>query len=35
MVYGEATLTFPLLASYVYHKGSWKSRRGRKFNQIF
>ena len=35
MVYSEATLTFPLLASYVYHKGSWKNRKPKKFNQIF
>jgi len=35
MVYGEATLTFPLLASYVYHKGSWKNRNGKKLNEFF
>lgn len=35
MVFSEATLTFPLLASYVYHKGSWKNRKPKKFNQIF
>jgi len=35
MVYGEATLTFPILASYVYHKGSWKNRKEKKFNTIF
>ena len=35
MVYSEATLTFPLLASYVYHKGNWKNRKAKKFNQIF
>ncbi|NJN18125.1 MAG: deoxyhypusine synthase [Oscillochloris sp.] len=29
MVFGEATVTFPLLAGYVYHKGSWKNRRPR------
>ena len=32
MVYGEATLTFPLLASYAYHKGAWRTRSARKFN---
>lgn len=26
MVFAEATLAFPLIASYVYHKGSWKNR---------
>ena len=35
MVYGEATVTFPLLASYVYHKGSWKHRKPKKLNSIF
>jgi deoxyhypusine synthase len=35
MVYGEATITFPLLASYAYHKGNWKNRSEKKFNKIF
>jgi len=35
MVYGEATVTFPLLASYAYHKGSWKNRKEKKFNSLF
>ncbi len=35
MVFSEATLTFPLLVSYAYHKGSWKNRKPKKFNQIF
>lgn len=26
MVFSEATIAFPLVVSYVYHKGSWKSR---------
>lgn len=26
MVWAEATLVFPLLVSYVYHKGTWKAR---------
>ncbi|HIK02576.1 TPA: deoxyhypusine synthase [archaeon] len=34
MVFGEATITFPLLASYAYHKGNWKGRKGREFNKI-
>ena len=32
MVFSEATLTFPLLASYVYHKGNWKQRKTRNLN---
>ncbi len=35
MVFSEATITFPLLASYAYHKGSWKNRKAKKLNQIF
>ena len=35
MVFSEATITFPLLASYVYHKGSWKSREDKKLNRLF
>jgi deoxyhypusine synthase len=35
MVYGEATITFPILASYAYHKGSWKHRKPKKLNAIF
>jgi len=35
MVYGEATVTFPLLASYVYHKNSRKDRNRKKINKIF
>lgn len=27
MVYAEATLVLPLIASYVYHKGDWKERK--------
>ena len=34
MVYSEATLSFPLLASYAYHKGSWRGRKGFKFNAL-
>lgn len=32
MVFGEATLTFPLLAGYIYHKGSWRTRQPRAWN---
>ncbi len=35
MVYSEATVTFPLLASYVYHKKSWKNRKEKRLNEIF
>lgn len=31
MVFCEATIAFPLLASYAYHKGSWKKRKAKKF----
>jgi len=34
MVYGEATLTFPILASYVYHKGNWKNRKAKRLNSL-
>ena len=34
MVYSEATLAFPLLASYAYHKGNWRKRAARKFNAL-
>jgi deoxyhypusine synthase len=34
MVYSEATLALPLLASYVYHKGAWKGRKERNYNKI-
>jgi len=35
MVYGEATITLPLLVSYAYHKGNWKNRKEKKLNKIF
>jgi deoxyhypusine synthase len=34
MVFGEATVTFPLIASYAYHKRSWASRSGFRFNDV-
>ena len=34
MVFGEATVTFPLVAGYVYHKGSWRSRKPREFGKL-
>jgi deoxyhypusine synthase len=35
MVFGEATITFPLLASYQYHMGAWKDRKAKKLSQLF
>ncbi len=35
MVFSEATITFPLLVSYAYHKGSWKQRKDKRFNCLF
>lgn len=35
MVYSEATITFPLVVSYAYHKGSWAKRKSQKLNQHF
>ena len=34
MVFGEATLTFPLLAGYAYHQGSWAGRTERRMAQV-
>jgi deoxyhypusine synthase len=34
MVFSEATIGFPLLVSYVYHKGNWKNREEKKFNNL-
>lgn len=33
MVWAEATLVFPLLVSYVYHKGTWKARAERRLSE--
>jgi deoxyhypusine synthase len=35
MVYAEATTVLPLLASYAYHKGSWKKRKKWRLARIF
>lgn len=32
MIFSEATIAFPLLASYAYHKGNWKSRVQKRYN---
>ncbi|MDP7265974.1 MAG: deoxyhypusine synthase family protein, partial [Candidatus Thermoplasmatota archaeon] len=34
MVFSEATIAFPLLASYVYHKNSWKLRKEKKLAKM-
>ena len=34
MVFSEATVAFPLIASYAYHKGSWRSRVNKNFNKF-
>lgn len=34
MVYAEATLAVPLIASYAYHQGHWKKRRPKNFNKM-
>lgn len=34
MVFSEATIALPLLASYAYHKGNWKNREGKRFNKL-
>lgn len=32
MVFAEATLALPLLVSYVFHKGTWKDRAGKRLS---
>ncbi len=32
MVWGEVTLTLPLIAGYAFHKGSWKNREEMRLN---
>ena len=34
MVFGEATVLFPLLVSYAYHKGSWQKRKPSNYNAM-
>ena len=34
MVFAEATIALPTLASYGYHKGNWKKRRERRYNDL-
>ncbi len=35
MVFAEATMALPLLASYAWHKGSWKKRKKWRFSRIY
>jgi deoxyhypusine synthase len=35
MVYSEATIGMPLIAGYVYNKGSWKERKPKDFQKLF
>ena len=35
MVFGEATLTLPLLVSDAYHRGGWRKRAGMRLGSIF
>ncbi len=35
MVYGELTVTFPLLAGYVWHKRGWEQRTPRRYERLF
>jgi len=35
MIYGEATVVLPLLAGYVYHRGTWKQRAARRFAKLY
>jgi len=35
MVFAEATLAFPLIAGYAYHKQNWKARPEKRLNTLF
>jgi deoxyhypusine synthase len=35
MVYAEATTVVPLIASYAYHNGDWKTRKAHEFSKLF
>jgi deoxyhypusine synthase len=35
MVFAEATSVLPLMTSYVYHRGAWKTRKKRRFADLF
>jgi len=34
MVFCEATIAFPLVASYAYHRGNWKARKPKHYNRF-
>ncbi len=34
MVFSEATIALPLLASYAYHRGNWEKRESKNFNSL-
>jgi deoxyhypusine synthase len=35
MVFGEATVTLPLVAAYAYHRGAWRAREARRYGRLF
>jgi deoxyhypusine synthase len=35
MVFGEATVTLPLVAGYAWHRGAWRAREARRFARIY
>jgi deoxyhypusine synthase len=35
MVFAEATTVVPLIISYNYHKGDWKKRKEKRYNDMF
>jgi deoxyhypusine synthase len=35
MVYAEATTVLPLIISYAYHSGAWKTRKAREYSKLF
>ncbi len=35
MVFGEATVTLPLVAGYAYHRGAWRARKAHQFSRLF
>lgn len=35
MVYAEATTVLPLIVSYAYHSGVWKTRKAKEFSKLF
>jgi len=35
MVFSEATIAFPLIASYAYHKKNWEKRKEKKLSNLF